>query len=93
MDGQGSDEYFCGYDGYFTIYMQQLLRSGKFQKAWKNFTLKAKFQKQHTLANPLIPEIFRGISTDQNDQENDWPERVSLAFETWQSYSEKKALI
>jgi asparagine synthase (glutamine-hydrolysing) len=41
LDGQGSDEYFCGYDEHFTVYLKSLLRKGKFRKTWLNLRYKS----------------------------------------------------
>src|SRR4029077_14904222 len=45
LDGQGSDEYFGGYDEYFTIYVLSLLRKGKFRKAVNVMKQRALLQK------------------------------------------------
>jgi asparagine synthase (glutamine-hydrolysing) len=44
LDGQGSDEYFCGYEEFFLVYIMQLLRKGKWLTAWKNLRHKASIQ-------------------------------------------------
>ncbi len=41
LDGQGSDEYFCGYDEHFTVYLKSLLRKGKLRKTWQNLRFKS----------------------------------------------------
>lgn len=40
LDGQGADEFICGYLDYFYVHLRQLMRQGKFREVWKN--LKAK---------------------------------------------------
>jgi asparagine synthase (glutamine-hydrolysing) len=43
LDGQGADEYICGYSDYFYTYIRQLISKGQFGKAWSN--LKNKFSR------------------------------------------------
>lgn len=41
LDGQGADEYLCGYDEFFNTYLRQLLRKGKLATALHNIRKKA----------------------------------------------------
>ncbi len=41
LDGQGSDEYFYGYDEFFVSYIRSMIRTGKFREAWVNMRHKA----------------------------------------------------
>ena len=50
LDGQGSDEYFCGYEEFFLVYIMQLLRRGKWLTAWKNLRHKASIQNKESPA-------------------------------------------
>jgi asparagine synthase (glutamine-hydrolysing) len=44
LDGQGSDEYLCGYDDFFTIFLRQLLHSGKIGAFIRNARAMAKHE-------------------------------------------------
>ena len=44
LDGQGADEYLCGYNEFFATHVQQLLRKGKIIEAWRNLQSKAAHQ-------------------------------------------------
>jgi asparagine synthase (glutamine-hydrolysing) len=44
LDGQGADEYLCGYDDFFETYLTQLLRTGKFKEAFCNIRKRAEAQ-------------------------------------------------
>lgn len=42
LDGQGADEYLCGYEDFFNTYLQQLFKQGKFKAAFDNIKTKAR---------------------------------------------------
>ena len=46
LDGQGSDEYFCGYDEFFVTYIQALLKKGKFRQALSNLRYKTNLENE-----------------------------------------------
>jgi len=41
IDGQGADEYFFGYDEFFTNYISEMLRNGRWRTAWRTVLEKA----------------------------------------------------
>lgn len=47
LDGQGADEYLCGYDEYFITYLKQLFHSGKILKAFQEISQKSKHDHIH----------------------------------------------
>lgn len=59
LDGQGADEYLCGYDDFFTIHIKQLLKSKKFREAWTN--LKVKGTNRPSAIYNLIIAHFKSI--------------------------------
>jgi asparagine synthase (glutamine-hydrolysing) len=44
LDGQGSDEYLAGYDGFYSAYMSELLKAGRFIKFYNEFRDIEKFR-------------------------------------------------
>jgi len=53
LDGQGSDEYFCGYDEFLTTYVSSLLGRFQFGKAWRHLRYKSKLDGT-TTRNQLV---------------------------------------
>jgi asparagine synthase (glutamine-hydrolysing) len=49
LDGQGSDEYLCGYGEFFIIYVKSLLRSFRFRKVVSELKCKATHRKRSLL--------------------------------------------
>jgi asparagine synthase (glutamine-hydrolysing) len=56
LDGQGSDEYLCGYDEFYMLYLQELLRKMKFKKLFLIMRNKAIHKK-----NKMFVEILYAI--------------------------------
>ena len=49
LDGQGSDEYFCGYSEFYTTKLLELLKKGKFNTAHELVNLKAIHKKSSSI--------------------------------------------
>jgi asparagine synthase (glutamine-hydrolysing) len=54
LDGQGSDEFFCGYDEFFVTYLRELLHSGKINLFLHNIRSKAIHENTSTYS------VFKG---------------------------------
>ncbi len=45
LDGQGADEYICGYNEFYIAYLSELVQSGRMHKLWRAFKTKSGHQK------------------------------------------------
>ncbi len=64
LDGQGADEYMCGYWEYFYTYVRELVYKGKYRKAFTNLRSKASLNKIK-LASQLyhfLTYVFQPVS-------------------------------
>jgi asparagine synthase (glutamine-hydrolysing) len=50
QDGQGSDEYLCGYGEFFVVFVRELLRGLRWTQAWRLLKAKAIHRQRTTLA-------------------------------------------
>ena len=59
MDGQGADEYFFGYEDFFTNYISEMVRTGRWHTAWRLLLDKANIK--NTGAREEWKEYLRTI--------------------------------
>ncbi|TDH23299.1 asparagine synthase (glutamine-hydrolyzing) [Segetibacter sp. 3557_3] len=60
LDGQGADEYICGYNEFYIAYLGELVQSGRIKKLWQGF--KRKSQHQKTSVGSYVNNYLRTVA-------------------------------